>query len=306
MVLRGLCVGSVAVLACAGIASASPCAPAVRLDGDAALVASVGKELSDRGISLTPRSCPAVDARLERRDQMIVVQMTNDERVVGGADTAATVIESFARHDDVGSPLLAIQPVPHTVALAEHPVNADEPFLERATEPSLPRGWHAFAGFESSYASDNSGWLGFQLGVCKMVGPICIAGRLRSGASNDGAEAIVRRNATELMVGIDVPFEIHGWMISPGFGAGPSHTITELDSGSRFSTNNLRADAHATLSIPLTTRFAIDVTLAANLLQQISVDERHLTTNDTAQPMELPSEPWGFLRLGVALRYGRR
>ncbi|HEY4183330.1 MAG TPA: hypothetical protein VGM90_41185 [Kofleriaceae bacterium] len=293
MVLRGIALGS--VLLCASTAGAAPCPPSVHLDGEATLVASVGKALLDRGISLTPDSCPAVAAHVAQRDQMIVVQLTDDERVVRGPETAATVIESFARSDDVGSPLLAIQTVPHS--------SFDEPSLTaRAVEPgALPRGLHAFAGLETSYASDNSTWLGFQIGVCKMVGPICLAGRLRSGASNDGAMGITRRNASELLVGIDVPFQIHGWLLSPGFGAGPSHTITELDNGSQFSTNNLRADAHATLSIPLTARFAVDVTFAANLLQQISVDERR---GDTG--MVLPSEPWGFLRLGVALRYGHR
>lgn len=303
MILRGMALGS--VLLCASTAAADACPPAVHLDGEAALVASVGKALVARGISLTPESCPAVAAHLAERDQMIVVQLSDDERIVRGAETAATVIESFARHDDVGSPLLAIQAVPRT-ELHDGPA-----LTAHAAEPAdLPHGWHAFAGFETSYASDNSGWVGFQLGVCRMVGPICIAGRLRSGASNDGAEGIVRRNAAELMVGIDVPFVIHGWMISPGFGAGPSHAITELKSGSRYATNNLRADAHATVSVPLTTRWAIDVTLAANLLQQLSVEDRMLSVDDTSNSdgtaKPLPGEPWGFLRLGVALRYGHR
>ncbi|HEY4055801.1 MAG TPA: hypothetical protein VGM39_04305, partial [Kofleriaceae bacterium] len=291
---------------CASAAAADPCPPAVQLDGEATLVASVGKALVARGISLTAASCPAVAAHLAQRDQMIVVQLTDDERVVRGADTAATVIESYARHDDVGSPLLAIQAVPQE---AETHRSVHELTVSRSADPPLPSGWHAFAGFETSYASDNSSWLGFQLGVCKMVGPICIAGRLRSGASNDGAQGIVRRNAAELMVGIDVPFAVGSWMISPGFGAGPSHAITELDGGYRYSTNNLRADAHATVSIPLTRRWALDVTLAANLLQQISVEDRMLNDADAdadAPPKLLPAEPWGFLRLGVALRYGRR
>lgn len=282
------------VTAAAVLASAPARAcPTVRLIGEPELVADVARVLSARGIAVDRSDCPSVTARVERSDDGIRISIDRAQpidREVREIETAATVIESFAR--DVAAPLLATRTVPSEPVQPIAPVTiATTPVRRR------PHGLHSSAGVESSVASDHSRWVGIHAGGCWMIGVVCLAARARSSRLVDNAPGEMRRNSWEIQLGLDAPFALGSWMITPGMAAGPSGMSTWTPSSGE-TTNGLRADAHATLSIPLTHRFAVDVHVALDLLQQIHIDERMENT--------VPEEPWGFARVGLGLRYGAR
>ncbi|MDX2087787.1 MAG: hypothetical protein SFX73_08055 [Kofleriaceae bacterium] len=272
---------------------ADDCPPAAELHGDADVIEDVARVLVARGIALASADaeCVPIVAHVDRRDQAIIVRVGEAERSVREAETAATVIESFAR-DDVHAPLL-----PAAASRARRPPSVPPRDVAESVEPSAEtvQGPHAFASLESTLASDRTGWLGLQLGACTMVGPVCVAGRLRTSALASNPDDETRRTSWELLLGIDVPFVVRGWLVSPGFGAGPSGMTTKIGD-MHYRTNGLRADAHATVTFPMTRRFGLDVHVAANLMQQV-----HLDAGDG-----VPVEPWGFFRVGLGLRYGRR
>ena len=86
--------------------------------------------------------------------------------------------------------------------------------------------------------------------------------------------------------------------LSPGFAAGLGKMHTRgLTREMRTETGGVRADLHATLSIPLWARFALDVVTAADLTQETRVE-----WGPTMTP--LPDEPRALFRFGVGLRYG--
>jgi hypothetical protein len=275
------------VVALAGEAYACP--PAVRLVGDPALVAEVAQVLAARGIA-TGLACATVEARVEQRDATIAIAIDSTQairREVREVETAATVIESFARDD--AAPLLAARDVrrptpPPTAAQPEPPAHK-------------PRGLRVFAGLESAIGSDESRWFGLHLGGCWMLDVVCLAGRVRTSNRTDEHEMEPWRESWEVLVGVDVPFAIGRWSIEPGIAFGPSGMSTR-GAEDREDTNGIRGEAHVTVSIPVASRFAVDVHVAANLLQSVHFDERSHGT--------LPPEPWGFARLGVGLRYGAR
>jgi hypothetical protein len=276
---------TVALLALAGEALACP--PAVRLVGDPALVAEIARVLAARGIA-TDAACAVVEARVEARDGSIAISidsMQAIERAVREVETAATVIESFARDD--AAPLLAARAVP---APAKVPA--------AVAPPSSPhRGLHLFVGLESALGNDQSRWLGFHAGGCWMLGPACLAVRVRESNRTDEQAMEPWRESWEMIVGIDVPLAIGRWSVEPGIGFGPSGMRTRGITDREY-TNGIRGEAHVTVSIPVARLFAVDVHVAANLLQPVHFDERGDGT--------LPPEPWGFARLGVGLRYGAR
>jgi hypothetical protein len=274
-------------LVVAAQAHADDCPPQVELDGDVLLVAQLGAELAGRGIA-TSGSCPARVARIERHGDTLVISISDAARTVREIKTAAAVIESFVRDD--GSPLLAVRIPPRPRASAAS--------LMALPPPQLPRGWHFFGVVETAIASDDSRWMGLQLGACRMVGVLCAAVRLRGGAvTNDGGQwSSTRRSAGELLLGFDIPFRISRFLLTPGaaLGFGDIETVT-ADVQSR--SNNFRGQVHVSLSVPLTHAFALDLSASGTLAQQVERDPGYMTTIQ---------EPLGYLRFGVGVRYGIR
>jgi hypothetical protein len=277
---------TVVVCALAGEALARP--PAVRLVGDPALITEVARILAARGIVTDAPACAAAIARVEARDGTIAISIESVqaiERTVREVETAATVIESFARDD--AAPLLAAR----AVAAPAKPVPAVPP------SPEHGRGLHLFAGLESALGNDQSRWLGFHAGGCWRLEVVCLAARVRTSNRTDEQAMEPFRESWELILGIDVPFAIGRWSIEPGIGFGPSGMRTRGDTDGEY-TNGIRGEAHVTVSMPVARQFAVDVHVAANLLQSVHFDDQGAGT--------LPPEPWGFARLGVGLRYGAR
>jgi len=295
--LRGAFVAGI-VLA-SHVASADPCAPTVAIDGTDDVAQPLRELLVARGIATTPEpGCPTVHARIERRGEQLVVAIERRlgeqpiEHAVGELDTAATVIESWTR-TDVVSPLLATHPIPIEPA-------PPAPTTIVITQTPPRRGVDLFAAVESSYASDETTWMGAHLGACVVLGPICAAARLRFSSVVAGPamwRGLERRNV-EVLLGLDVPLRL-GWIaVTPGFGAGigSMHTriAAAMDEGNE--TGGLRADAHVTASWPLAHQFALDLSVTGDLTQATRVESR--------SAIALPDEPRALIRLSAGIRYG--
>ena len=304
-----------AAAAAAGLGGrAEACPPIVELEGDEHLVREIDDLLRARGIEDDAASCPGLRARLDRRGDAIAVEVIGPGgarivRVVGELSTAATVIESFARAD-VGAPLLVRREAPVAAPVvvprgarrfADGPDGAPAISQRHATT----RGVQLFASIETSIGSDRTNWMGLQLGTCISLGPICAAARLREAkvVAGDGVwkTGELEREATELLVGIDIPLALGRMTLSPGFAAGLGVIRTETAAGAMQEREpegsaGLRADVHATLTVPLGRRLAIDLSVAADMTQATRVR----WTSD----MAMPDEPLVLFRFGAGLRYG--
>ncbi len=287
---------AITIVAAAAGTTRADCPPTVQLDGDSALVAMIEGELAVRGIAVaTPEdACPAQLIRIERRGDDLVIAIVDTSRTVREVQTAAAVIESFVRAD-LGSPLLAIRTIAVTTAPAAR-AQLDEPAPPARRE--LLTGWHAFAGVEGSFANDGSRWMGMSLGACVMVGPLCAAVRTRGTAVENerGIWVGTRRKGADGVAGFDVPIRLGRYLLTPGVAFGFGHMSTQAGAPESRS-NNLRAQTHVALSIPLTPKLAIDATVTGTLGQQVGREPGYMTTI---------AEPFGFLRFGMAMRYGRR
>lgn len=278
-------------------ASADPCPPAVDLSGDANLVESVGAELRKRGIATTG-SCDGRQAIVSRDGDDVVVDIDSASRSVRGVGTAAAVIESFVR-EEVSSPLLAARRAP-VLSAPERP-----DVLVVVAERERPSGWHFTAIGEATIANDGSGWGGMAFGACRMIGPLCPGVRLRgSMVTGDDPNDGMYRKASDLLVGLDVPFTIGRFLVMPGVAGGIGGMTTNnraMDDGGSWypsTSNNLRAQVHASVSVPLTRTLALDVMVAGTLGQQVAREPGYMDA--------VPAEPFAFLRFGVGLRYGSR
>jgi hypothetical protein len=286
---------------------AESCPAGVELSGDPEAIAAVAELLGARGVVLAATRCGAVRVRIERIDRELAIDVEQTDgtlvhRVAGEAQTAATVIESFTRAD-VGDPLLARRAVP-----AEPPPRRSE-HEEATSQPSqmlrAARGVHLLSAFETSYASDRTSWFGAHIGACVMLGPVCAAARLRFSGVTDGPgvwKGDIERRSVELLVGIDIPFAVGRWTLSPGFalGIGQLHTRGETHD-MRADTGRACADVHVALSIPVSTRLAIDVFSAADLMQETRAEA---DMSMQVPVVMLPDEPRFLVRVGVGLRYG--
>jgi hypothetical protein len=276
------------------------------VDGDPALAASVSELLDARGV------CASVHASIERRGETLVVEVDGPsgpsgeriERVVTDLGTAATVIESWST--DVSAPLLAARTLAIVPAPAPAPVTIER--TASATRPAA-RGVQLFAAGETSYASDHTSWVGIQIGACVMLGPVCAAARVRYATVATGPgmwQGQLDRRGVEVLFGGDIPFRIGSATLSPGFAAGLGSTHTHMDvpmesmapdgvhMGSE--TGGLRADIHATLSIPMSPRLALDLSFTFDITQATHVE--------SFSSVPMPDDPLALARFGIGLRYG--
>jgi len=289
------------LLVSAPFAIAHACPPSVALTGDDALVQTIRDLLAARGIAAPTTRCPAVRARIERRGAQLVVDGDGPdgapiERSVDEPATAASVIESWAR-SDVAAPLLAIRAVPVLVVNAE---------TAPAPRPAA-RGIQLFAAAETSFASDGTTWQGLELGACIMIGPICVATRLRGGKMISQPErlAAFARHGVEVYLGIDVPIVVGRARLTPGFAAGYGGVFTRLKTDEEkvgIEVHGPRAEVHAVLSVPLTSHIALDLSAAGTLTQAAEVENSRPGTPDPA--VVFPDEPRALVRFAIGVRYG--
>lgn len=257
-------------------------------------------------------SCPVIRARIERRGNDLFVAIEDahgrtSERTVSDAEGAAALVESWMR-DDLIEPLLTGRSPGGTAPLLADPIAA--PAAE--AHPPQPSG-ESIVGFvvagETAVALDASVWFGAHLAGCVRLGPSCLGVLVRfgadSGLTGDSAANGTRRLGLDVLVVADFPFDCGPVWLTPGigFGAGwmnASRTVatTEGDDGVDANGGGMRADAHATLTIPVGADLAVDVGLGLDvwILAHTAPYEE--------DGVMLAGEPRARFRGVIGLRYG--
>jgi hypothetical protein len=279
-----------------GSRQARACPPAVRLDGEKALVSEVAPVLAGRGISTAAGGCPALAVSIERRGRATLVWATADgdqagARSVTDVRTAATVIESWVR-TDVAEPLLARRPP------ADDP---ETPAVLVATPPAAPAARLRFATLgEVGLASDRTVTGGFALRACSMVGRVCVGGGARFATVVDGPtmwEATMDREAVDALADADLPMHLGPVTMSPGLGVGAGWVHTHEEDGSDAKqTAGLRGELRLALSVRLARQLALASVLSLELAQTLA------TEADSRE--RLPSDPRALAHVGLGLVFG--
>jgi hypothetical protein len=277
--------------------SAGACPPSVRLSGDKVLIGQVTAALVARGIALEVPGCSSIAIELERRGAATVVSRSTPEagaaeQTVTNPRTAATVIESWVR-TDVDEPLLERGRVDD-----EEPTDATSVAVagsERA--PGL--GLEVFAAAQTGVASDRTASVGAQFGACVRLGLFCVGGRGRVSTVTEGPagwEQVMERELVDALASVDLPVRVGRFGVTPGLGVGAGwfHTHEEgAETGK--STVGLREDAHVALSLPLSQRIAVEVSVSLGLAQGVR--------GESTSNVPLPSEPHLLADLGAGFRF---
>lgn len=304
------------------IAGDQPCPPTALLTGEKELIEAVRISLQRRGIALEARPpCPAVVVEVERATGGLHVSIQDSdgrrsERQVSDAETAAALIESWAR-PELGGPAYAHAPSEDEDADADAgtvPVSDSE--VPEAIKPLViysaqPRPIGITASTTASVASDGSIWLGLEAGACVQIGPVCAGAEVRTRLDTEtvgGSERYeTSRIGLDLLVAVDRPFGRGRTRLRPGVGAGvgwtrirgnPDRATTgqqiEIDTG------GLRVGAHVAATFAL--RGALSVELAAGVdLSPLAHTGPYYDEGTT-----LAGEPRASVRGGIGLRYGAR
>ena len=133
-----------------------------------------------------------------------------------------------------------------------------------------------------------------------MLGPICVATRLRGGKMISQPErlAAFARHGAEVYIGIDVPIVVGRARLTPGFAAGYGGMFTRL----RTDDEKVGIEVHAALSVPLTSHIALDLTAAGTLTQATEVENHRPEAPDPG--VVFPDEPRALVRFALGVRYG--
>lgn len=279
------------------LAWAEPALPAV-LDGDPALVASVGGDLAQRGIATTaPPDSEVVRVRLAQEPQGIVVDLHDpqgreEERTVASAQTAAALIESWTRQE-IADPLLAPRRAPEVVP-PPAPTIVQTPAPPPVAPPSR---WRPTVHLEATTADAGGWWLGARAGTCARLGPVCLGGeaRLARRFGRDPADESgplgpmpsYDRSDWQALATAEVPISLGTPVLLLGMGAGFGRW---LDGGR--ATVGPRSEARAHLLVPFATRLALEVGLTAALARHDDGEGWPSRRTD------------GQIALGLGLRWG--
>lgn len=312
-------------LACAATraqAGPGPCTATIHLEGEADLVAPIARVLKRHGIGdqagTAGTGCPLLRARIERRGELlgvtIVELVRHSDRLVADAETAATVIESWAR-SDISAPLLSARPLALRAAAPPPPPLPSAP----VAPPPRPRfAVSVLAEFSAgTNGTDSSEWLGARVHGCLLLGPIRLgllfrmAGDIQPSRLGD---LLMQRLGTDLLLAADLPLDAGRLTVSPGVGLGIGWLRTSLldDDGDRgsISDGGLRADVHLVLSLRLWRGLFADGALSlsgAFLGSGDTLLDLPLRMRDPAEKMAmdmgLTAPPWGLLRTGLGLRW---
>jgi hypothetical protein len=177
-------------------------------------------------------------------------------------------------------------------------------------EPAPPAADTPIVGFdlggETAVALDASVWFGVHLAGCVRLGPMCLGALARfsadSGLTGDSKETDTQRLGLDVLLIADFPIDCGPVFLTPGvgFGAGWMNASRTAGGGDDVDVDGggMRADVHATLTIPVGADFAIDVALGADVW--ILAHTARYEEDGTV----LAGEPRARFRATIGLRYG--
>lgn len=292
-----LCVLLLVPVMGAAAPSNGACPPAAQVEGDEPVATAIREMLASRGVgSEISLTCPGVYAVVrETRDGLVAFVRDDSGRErayeVRDRDTAATIVESWARHDLEDSLLLSRKrPAP--------PSTEDRPAL-------LPISAAVFAG--SGHGSDGSIWTDVSLTGCVRLGSVCAGALGRasrdSGEFGDADRYDTFRSAYELLGTVDGLRHVGRLGVGGGFGFG----VGTQDSRSekrvagvheREHFGGLRLEARLTGGYALARELQVQLTLTGG----VSPLAHQAAIRDDGRIVA--GEPRAWMRLALGMRFG--
>ena len=272
---------------------------AAALAGDPALVTQVGEELARRGVS-SGTGDEVVQATLVPEGEGIRVALRDPQgratdRLVSTVDTAAALVESWARRD-IADPLLEprlpVHPPPPPLVAA--PVDV-VPLAPAAAAPAASV-WTPVLRLDGE-SWHRSMWLAVSGGACARIGALCVGGAMRLARQlQQPDEPFDQRFQTgaqtdfETLALAELPISLGRPVLLLGLGAGVGWRLDGIGYQA-----DLRGQASVGLALPIWSRLALDVGLT--LAAEPGTDLR-----DPISPQPRPTERQ--LRMGFGLRWG--
>ncbi len=293
------------------VAIAAECGPTAILEGNPAILLPIREILTSRGVSTAPENqCPSVRARVERRDQVLVVRVTDShgresKRTVDDAEAAATLIESWVR-SDIGLKLIKPPELE-----SQQPEEKPEEDQEPEPKPAKPKA-NIFVAGEGAWGNEGSLWAGGFGGACGHLGPACLGGLFRYSSNvvlpESSKDYELSRFALDGMITLDFPLSANVVFFSPGVGVGAGWiqssgmaqgTDPEIAEGREtFDTWGPAVQVHLTFGKNLSRGFNMALTAAFKSYIPSHADDFRQDNR------ELPGEPWGMGSLSILFMYG--
>jgi hypothetical protein len=304
---------------------AAPCPPTAVITGEEALVHSLfaTDALSDVSAEALP-GCPAIWVTVTQQPAGLVVQIGDHlgrryERTVGDVQTAAALVESWARGDTLMSALPALDisgdPAPSQTETPEPlrspPAPAGPESGSPAPKPAA--GITVEIGFEYTMGADGSSWFGGQGYFCSTLGIACIGALIRGAA--DPTVTGRYRELTDIRASMDVliiatlPIEVRRIRVSPlvGLGAGWVQTSREMPGEREMPDDEVDVKEASYGGV----RLALSAMISINLVQGLFLDmAAGLTTSFIAEEPKViiegetvAGEPRHYLHLVTGLSY---
>ena len=274
------------------------CGPIALLEGDN-VIDAISEILTERKVSTQPKEgCPATRAFIEARPKGLWIRITDpfgrtSERTVDDPTGAATLIESWVR-GDIGLDLVQAPEIPATTPEPVQPTPTPVP------QPTRPKGTIFISG-EVFLGTDNSFWLGADLGGCGRVGPSCIGGLIRYTSNEINPSKYDRydldRYGADALVFVDFPLQAGTIFVTPGVGLGAGWLHTEgraqnendgTGRWERFDTYGPTGEIHIGFGHEVTSGMTLGLSGAFRFYYPPHIDDFRRGGRI------LPGEPWGF------------
>ncbi|HEY6724771.1 MAG TPA: hypothetical protein VI197_12110 [Polyangiaceae bacterium] len=312
-------------------AEQQPCPPGVRLVGDEAAAEAVSALLLTAGVQTSgEQHCVTVIAELRREPdgrlgvRLVDTQGRSTDRLVSNAETAAAVIESWARVDLVAPMLEApAQAVPEMelAPAGQAPSTASKPETHADGVPGGPhaggvpagprKDFDATAWLGVSLADDDSLWTDLSIAGCLRVGAACLGAELRGSFDTEVHDAAAELDtdrgevggllSAEYMVGIPES----RWRVSPGFAAGAGYVSSDVDADAspEMGPAVSRGDVSMRLGVfgHVAAAVARDLHLSGRLGFEVAPLAR--TRAEPEDGVLIPGVPRWYLRFAVGVRY---
>ena len=300
---------------------ASECPCIVLLHGEKDAVEAVSNHLRALNIETSPRTgCPVVVATVEMGDETYILRMSTHTdpdyvREVASSETVAVLIDGQVR-DTLAD--LSLETEHGDIRAEKRSTGASEipkaPVTSPAdgTPPATTRVLLTQAIFESAYAFDDTLWFGAKVSACGTAGPLCIGVTFRY--SHDNARTGVSEKYGNKRFILDMLLSAHlmiTWekvALCPGVAIGGGYYGVWTRMGRDHDEEKLsdhggfRASLFVSLLVRVTERLYVEVLgLSGSLSLPIHQDT---FPGDEANPGFSITEPRGFLRGGVGIRYG--
>jgi hypothetical protein len=298
------------------------CPPGVRLLGDEAAAKAVSALLLTAGVQTSgEQHCVTVIAELRREPdgrlgvRLADTQGRSTDRLVSDAETAAAVIESWARVDLVAPMLEApAQAVPEVelAAPGQAPSAASKPETHAGGVPARPRkDFDATAWLGVSLANDDSLWTDLSIAACLRVGAACLGAELRGSFDTEVHDAAAELDTDRGEVGglLSAEFVLANpesrWRVSPGFAAGAGYVSSDVDADASPEIGHAVSRGDVSMRLGVFAHVAAALARGVQLSGRLGFEVAPLARTH-AEPEDgvlIAGVPRWYLRFAVGVRY---